>query len=504
MTEIILGPPGTGKTTELLRLVDEELTRGVPPDRIGYVSFTRRAADEAVSRACAKFKLERKALPYFRTLHSLCFQRLGFRSSEVIDGPRLDEFARYAGIRLSGGWSEDGSLYGFETGDRAVFIENMARVRMLPLRKQYDMMDEPGVGWEEVERVAKKLDAFKDDRCYVDYTDMLSKFVVSDVAPKLEVLFVDEAQDLSALQWAVVDKLRAGCRRVVVAGDDDQAIYHWAGADSARLVTLEGEDRVLGQSWRVPGAVQELALKMIGGVKKRRRKQWYAREGSRGSVERAYSLDDVDFGGRDVLVLARNTFVLQPVERELRTQGVVYERNGWPSIKARYLEAAVHWEQLRKGQKITAAQVKQIYDLMNAGQGYARGNKLLPGVDDEKLLSEEDLRVYHGLKAEGPWFEVLHKIPMQEIDYMKAARRHGEQLSKPRVRVQTIHTAKGGEAEHVVLMTEIGRRTDRECELRPDDERRVWYVGLTRAKEKLTIVSDYNPDRMRTYACPWL
>ena len=48
---IVLGPPGTGKTTKLLSLVESYLESGVPPDRIGYFAFTRRAAQEAIDRA---------------------------------------------------------------------------------------------------------------------------------------------------------------------------------------------------------------------------------------------------------------------------------------------------------------------------------------------------------------------------------------------------------------------------------------------------------------------
>ena len=66
---IILGPPGTGKTENLLRIVDQELKSGTPPDRIAFVSFTTKATNEARDRAKVKFILDCKI--YMHTLYEI-------------------------------------------------------------------------------------------------------------------------------------------------------------------------------------------------------------------------------------------------------------------------------------------------------------------------------------------------------------------------------------------------------------------------------------------------
>jgi superfamily I DNA/RNA helicase len=77
METSIFGPPGTGKTTKLLKIIEEAIADGVSPEKIAFLSFTRKAAQEAIDRACIKFNLDAKYFPHFRTLHSLAFRQVG-------------------------------------------------------------------------------------------------------------------------------------------------------------------------------------------------------------------------------------------------------------------------------------------------------------------------------------------------------------------------------------------------------------------------------------------
>ncbi len=506
MVEIVLGPPGCGKTTTLLSLVEQELDSGTPPDKIGFVTFTTKGAKEATERACKKFKMEASALPYFRTIHSLCYRALQVKNGDLLVGTAFFDFAKHADIDVTGrAWSDDGMLSRFKQGDRALFMENLSRIRQVSLRELYDVNPD-GLNWSYLSRVSRALAEYKMDKGLIDYTDMLVQFVAEDRDLGLHKLFVDEAQDLSSLQWAVVDLLGRSCDRVVVAGDDDQAIYRWAGADVEHLISMDGASRVLGQSYRCPPVVQALSNEIISPVQNRRTKKWKAKQGESGVLEHAPNFGGVDVAKEGtVLVMARNSYILEQVEPVLKAEGIVYEIAGRSSIDVEQVRAAATWEDLRKGEPITLGDARRMYKFIAANTGVKRGFKTLKnyGDNDDEPVTMTDLIQTGGLLVDPSkiWHDALDKIPLADMSYMLAARRRGERLrsASPRVKLSTIHSAKGGEADHVVLMKEMATRTYAEMFLNPDDERRCWYVGVTRTRERLTVVGSQTEK-----GCPWL
>ena len=274
----IFGPPGAGKTTYLLNVVDAELENHVPSIKIGYFSFTRKAANEARDRAIKKFpSLNAKTdFPYFRTLHSLAFHSLAVRSDDMMQAEHFKEFAAQAGIELN--LSRDEELDFVKTDNPILNEINIARIKGLDLRQHYNHSG-LDIEWHHFEFVERSYRHYKNKRGLLDFTDLLELIVAEpDRLPELEVLIVDEAQDLSRLQWRMVEELSKKAKRTFIAGDDDQAVFTWAGADVNSFLSFNGKITVLDQSYRVPATVHRLADSIVQRIRQRQEKEWKPRD----------------------------------------------------------------------------------------------------------------------------------------------------------------------------------------------------------------------------------
>ena len=109
---------------------------------------------------------------------------------------------------------------------------------------------------------------------------------------------------------------------------------------------------------------------------------------------------------------------------------------------------------------------------------------------EQKQTLAEDLKKqlsFDGVDYTKKWYEVLD-VPDKDRIYIQSVLRSGEKFDekKPRIRASTIHKAKGGEADNVVLLLNSSKLS--QTFSNEDCERRVFYVGITRTKKNLHII----------------
>jgi superfamily I DNA/RNA helicase len=103
------------------------------------------------------------------------------------------------------------------------------------------------------------------------------------------------------------------------------------------------------------------------------------------------------------------------------------------------------------------------------------------------------LKTHHGLETDIIWHEALTKISEDKRDYIIALLRRGTKITgKPNIKLSTIHGAKGGEADNVLLITDLSTKFATQYEKNSDDVNRLLYVGITRARQALHIVLPKN------------
>lgn len=482
-TTVIVGPPGTGKTTDLLRRIEALLRAGQRPDRIAFVSFTRKASEEGRDRAMDQFSLTTDDLPNFRTLHSMAFRGLGLGRSRMLQKSHIKELGEMLGLDFGGSFSEDGDWTGMSSPDRMMFLENLARVTETPLKTLWEKSEEFEIDYRELERLSRGLAAFKTNRGLMDFTDILEKAVEKNVFPEIDYLFVDEAQDLSALQWRMVEKLSDMAGETVIAGDDMQGIYGWSGADVGRFVSLAGTVQVLETSYRIPRAVHDVAVSIERRIESGRVRRWNSRK-EIGRVEHAQNIEDVDLSKGTWLLLVRNNYQISEMEDECLRQGVSFDSPNKSPLRTDSFRAVRTWELLRRGEEVDCEAAVNACKMLRPGSIDLKKLRVTQGDVSMATLVEN-----FALTVREIWHEALMKIPIELRDYFLAARRRGEKLlGKPRVRVSTIHAAKGGEADNVAVATDMSRRCFTNMDVDPDAESRVFYVAVTRCREALTII----------------
>ena len=213
------------------------------------------------------------------------------------------KFGKAMGVEFKGIYDEDLGIHtGDGLGDKCSRVESLARVGLRTVEQQHHISKINDLTLHAVRQYDSALRVYKHDNGLLDFTDMLEQY---ESALPVDICIFDEAQDLSSLQYRMAILASSQASEVYIAGDDDQAIFGWAGADVAKFLSLKGERVVLPQSYRIPKAVHNLALEVVSRIKNRYEKPWSPRQ-QQGSVEWVADEQQADFSGQGDLDVSQS------------------------------------------------------------------------------------------------------------------------------------------------------------------------------------------------------
>lgn len=474
--EILLGPPGTGKTRDLIEALERALVSGIAPEEVAFLAFTKKAANVAIARATSHFGFPKSRFPYFRTIHSLAFHENKIASMDVMRTAQYREFGNAHGWDFTVSYDnpDDRPVYGRGLGDTLLRCYDMATARCIsPLEEA--SRDEYHLTEYAITFFISQFEAYKKKFGLKTFNDFLSQ----GVALNVKLVIIDEAQDLTRLQWEFIRKSFKNCPHIIIAGDDDQCIYEWSGADVNFFLSLDFPVRVLTRSHRCREEIWKVCNTISNRIGNRFDKNWEPMSPG-GVVDFKQALDDVSLSHGEWLVLARKNRGLRKMWTKLMNTGRIFHDGSIWINERSWFKAILTYQDLLAGAPVSAAAIIEL-------------QKYCPFVQRVAEYAEyrwDDLRWSIEKKD---WETALPGLAIIERTFFKQALGLPQDLRKPgEIRLTTIHGAKGGEADNVLLDTSLDGIPRQQFRKNPDAERRVWYVGVSRARHNLVLTGSTN------------
>jgi len=527
-TTVVFGAAGTGKSTYI---INELQARFKDPDgqSFAYITFTKASADDFKKRLQAKFNLEKdevKAL-WVGTQHSLCLRLLG-RDKEIVGVKDYKEFCSVLKIDfdekkhriddeiLGGEINESAAI-----GNKAVLLDQTCRLQMRAVTNT-EMIQHFGGDFttKDMEMFSREWKNWKAANNRLDFVDMLEKTIESNLTLPIKRIYFDEFQDVGTLQYKVYALWRdaPAIERVLIAGDDDQAIFTFLGASPKFMLDEIGERIILGVNYRNPQGIYEHARNLISLNKYRQKKEIVCINKSKGIIE------EIDMSGGKPEDLVKHihsnepTFVLTRTNRQYLSICDVFDQLLIPYQR---IKAGTPWTKeflafLEAVRKVEVAQNEKLdpMELHAFIYNVPQKNYILRG-SKQTLMKMFDPISFNQLKAQylknfdqptlqsfASGSEVrLATITEAAISKLKSSRQRviSERYSvlkfpvlpKMDVWIGTIHSSKGLETNTVILIDSIPRKVanailDNTAAL--EAERRVYYVAITRPRERIVFV----------------
>jgi DNA helicase-2/ATP-dependent DNA helicase PcrA len=508
---MIFGPPGTGKTFTLehifnIYMIEKQNNNGI------YITYSKAMAAEARER----LQLGKDMVG---TFHSIFSRYLGWNKESFLNDADYTEFCNKYGLKKKVDLDDVDIMEPIEMDDLTYFLSNYNYLYSSYFEKperHFDiitekMMNDSYQGKFDFQYLFDKYEEFKFKKGKKDYTDILVEIARNpELLPYLDFIEVDEVQDLRPIMWHILDKWAEKVDKVIYAGDDDQNLYYYDNADVNLMLEHRKDAELyhLHQSYRIPKKIHGIALSLIKNVQNRENKDFEPTQ-ENGEVlflnDISYAIDYLNNLPGSKFILARSSFLIEKIAKIMIDLGIPFSvinpRHRYFSpysysdfdfvniflnfppddlMQIRKIITHLPASILIRGVK-TAMEKKQMDKLPITIDKYS-DNSIFYSFFRKKLSKEQ---IYEYLD-----------LPIEKKINIKKLISKGRPIDVNQViRIDTIHASKGKEADNVLFVNNITRKVYENTYLNQDifdAEIRTKYVGLTRARKVLLIVSDMN------------
>jgi DNA helicase-2/ATP-dependent DNA helicase PcrA len=568
----LFGGPGSGKTTALLDRVEELLTENddVSVRDVLVVSYTRAAAAEVRERLAERLDINPRSLQgNVCTMHAKAYELLNLSRGDVVGESDKEEFCEEYGIEYEDEHGGAGRRTARSTtiGNKIIATSQwLQRTR----RDVADWYDVPFKWDAETVRLPPDIDPnaqegnkytptwpsdddridvpetirawrnYKGTHDLVGFADMLERVSQRSLLPNVDYLVIDEFQDITTLQYDVYQEWKPHMTRVLIAGDDDQVVYSWQGADPELLLDEDvDDDIVLPNSYRLPSNVLNAVNREISHIEKRQDKDLNPRK--EGGVVEAVptpsmlnlvrnvrnTIERDDEG--TVMLLFRARYQMFQFIDEFIDEGMPFklltDQRMWTDRLCQFVDAV---EAIDAEEPVNGLEARRLADMLaDSAFGTNERDDLFETIDEQQEAAETDDLVELTIDPDvvtdhipfmpGPASaaDMSRKITSFQSESLEAyfgnEEYHG--MDRDRIRIGTIHSSKGREADHVFVATDLTEKVVEQMAATVDDptdvegcseftkttdpvptltdnERRVFYVGMSRARERLVLLEN--------------
>jgi DNA helicase-2/ATP-dependent DNA helicase PcrA len=562
----LFGGPGSGKTTALLDRVESLIEENDDLDvrDVLVVSYTRAAAAEIRERLAERLDTTPRALRgNVSTMHAKAYDLLDLSRNDVVGESDKEEFCEDYGLEFEDEYegSRRRSARSTTLGNKVIATSQWLQRTCRDVGDWYDV---PFKWNEEKVRLPPEIDdnaqtgnkytptwpsdddrldipeairawrAWKGDNGVVGFADMLERVKQRSLLPSVDYLVIDEFQDITTLQYDVYAEWRPHMKKVLIAGDDDQVVYAWQGADPDLLLEEDvDEDVVLPNSYRLPSRILNAVNMEVSHIEKRQEKDLEPRkEGGTVEAVRNRSMLDlsrevrgtVEETDETIMALFRARYQMFQFIDEFIDEGIPFscltDQRMWTDRLTQYVDGI---EALAEDEPLTGLQARRLADMLaDSAFGTGERDDFFDFLDDREEEAETDDLTEVDVTPE----EVQEHVPFvpdppAAADMLRKVTNFQERsvsayfageyqgIERGRVRLGTIHSAKGREADHVYVGTDLTEKVveqmsasveqqggegfskhTNEVPTLADNERRVFYVGMSRARERLVLMEN--------------